>query len=249
MSGGRPEREERNDPIRSDPIEPYFILGVFRAGAKTILPRLSERSQPTRPGVGERSLESREPADQKEVAAPLNGAMNDRIQPNGQQQHILGGAEEEVPKLRKAASEPSRLHRVSKHSQADEEGEAPPGEAGIAGECPDDSNGGEIRERLEEKNGERHPKPDLVPARMTVQEPSNAALTVHILDDVMAEPDGVAFSTHERTDHLIFGQEVANRAETTDFLENARGHQHRLPDDAGNAQGGGKGHPRGDESV
>ena len=71
---------------------------------------------------------------------------------------------------------------------------------------------------------------------MAVEEPAEGSFLVDVVDDVVAESDGVAGLADAEAYGLVFSEEVADGGESADGFEDADGHEHRLADDAGDAE-------------
>ena len=116
------------------------------------------------------------------------------------------------------AAQPSGLDRVSDHAQADQEEESAPGDARLAREGPDQPDGRQVRHRLGEERGQRHPTADLVPSGMAVEEPPEApAAFTFSMTWWLKRIEYPAWRTSD-ADHLVLGQQVADGGESADRL-------------------------------
>ena len=116
------------------------------------------------------------------MAAPLDAPIHDRVEPDRQEQDVLDRAEEQVPEPGERAAEPAGLDGVAHHAQADQQQQPAPGDARIARERPDQADGRQVGDRLGQKDRQGELAADLVPARVAVQEPAEAAARVDVLD-------------------------------------------------------------------
>ena len=183
-----------------------------------------------------RLAEPRVSANQEAMPAPMNPGAEDGIKPDRKQQEILDRAEEQVADLGDRPSEPEGRNSVPQNSKTDEHEKPAPSDPRVTRQGPDKADGGEVREWLGEKRGERHLSADLIPARVAVKKPSEAARLVNVVDDVMAQADRIARVANPNAQGLILGQEVANRRETTGRFKGRDRHEHRLANNAGDPQ-------------
>ena len=104
----------------------------------------------------------------------MHAAVENRVEPDREEQDILGRAVEQVPEAWERPAEPAGLDGVADDPQADENKQPAPGETGIAREGPDQADGRQIGDRLDHERGQGELAADLVPARVPVEEPLEA---------------------------------------------------------------------------
>ena len=107
-----------------------------------------------RPGFWERILRTREtrrrtpsgdtgaaeaghPADQEAVAAPHHATVQDRVDPDGKEQDVLGGAIQQVFELGIGAAQPAGLDGVAHDTKADQHDQPAPCEFRVTRKGPD----------------------------------------------------------------------------------------------------------------
>src|SRR5512135_68876 len=174
-------------------------------------PEFADAPRPTADGPGDaRRPEPGEPADQEPMPAPEDPLIDQRIEPDRQEEQVLHRAEQQVPGLRERPAEPARLEGIAEDAQSHQHEQAAPGDPRRARQGPDRADDRQVGKRLAQEGRQREPAPDLIPPRMPVQEPAEAPRLVHVRDDVMAQPDRIARLARPEADGLVLGQQVAD---------------------------------------
>ena len=73
--------------------------------------------------------EAGEVADEELVASPVDLAVDEGVDPDGEEEEVLDGAEQEVSEVGDGASEPVGLECVAEDAEADEDEESAPGQS------------------------------------------------------------------------------------------------------------------------